>query len=190
MKCNIIGNGYSQTFFSKDDGYTISLNYNSIDNPDLIFAVDSIALDYLEANNFFNTPSVISNKSDVVNPCIIDRVDPHRKNLPFELEGYDRYKSSFNVGHCSYVWACKQNFSEIHLWGFDVLFDKSLISLSDSIYKHTPEYKRSNKFLKKAELYNSIWDKIINIPTFIHIPEGENILIDNKNLKVIHHGIR
>ncbi len=101
MKCNIIGNGSSQSLFDGNPSYTVCLNYKSIDNSDVLFAIDDIAIDYLRDNNFFALPSVISELREVSNDHIIYRVRSYRgEPTPIELEGYDdNNKPSFNAGH-------------------------------------------------------------------------------------------
>lgn len=180
--CHIIGNGESRKLFKDDNNFKIGLNYYSLDKLDLLFAIDSLAIQYLEKNNYFKTPSVISNECLSKNINIIDKVNPHRKNLPFELKNYTKTEASFNVGHCAYLWAKQNEYTEINMWGFDVLFNKSLVSLSDSLFGHTEEYKKTKKFKNKAECYIEIWEKIVDVPVLVHLPQGEKLQTKNKNI--------
>jgi len=187
MKCHIIGNGYSRKLFKDSEDFKICLNVYSYPC-DLLFAIDDLAINYLHKNNFFGTNVVINNNINLESKYIIDRVPAYRKGIPFELEGMVSSESSFNVGHCAYQWTRKNNYTEIHLWGFDIFFDRSLVSLSDQIFGHTIEYKQSAKFDKKVEKYLKIWDNIIDIETYVHMPPGKNIdsQVQNKLLKGVN----
>jgi len=184
MKCHIIGNGYSRDLFKGTDEFKICLNVHSYDC-NLLFAIDDLAIKYLHKNNFFETDVVINNNITLESQYIVDRVPAYRKGIPFEIEGMNSKEMSFNVGHCAYQWARKNNYTEIHLWGFDIFFDRSLVSLSDEIFGHTIEYKQSPKFDKKVEKYLKIWDSIVDIETYVHMPLGKDIdsQIQNKLLK-------
>lgn len=189
MKCHIIGNGYSRKLFKDSKDFKICLNVYSYPC-DLLFAIDDIAIDHLYENKFYNTQTVVNNEIALEDKLIIDRVPRYRKGIPFELEGVDSNTASFNVGHCAYKWARKNKYDEIHMWGFDIFYNKSLISLSDEIFGHSTEYKQSKKFERKADIYLKIWDNIINTETYIHMPNNEKIVSESKSkyLKGINHG--
>jgi len=192
MKCHIIGNGYSRDLFEGTDDFKICLNVHSYDC-DLLFAVDDIAIDYLLANNFYGKNVVISDHRKLEHEKIVGRVQRFRKSLPFEIEGMDSKRSSFNVGHCAYRWARRTGYEEIHLWGFDIFFNRSLVSLSDVIFGHSYEYKTDLKFRRKAEKYMQIWRRLIDAPTYVHMPMKEKIkppIDDNEYVKGINHGTR
>lgn len=193
MKCHIIGNGQSRNLFESSNDFKICLNVYSYPC-DLLFAVDEIAIKHLEKNNFYETHTVINDKIKLKNEYIIDRVPAYRRGIPFALEEFSKNNPnlSFNVGHCAYQWARKNNYTEIHLWGFDIFFKKNLVSLSDEIFGHTFKYKNSEKFKIKVEKYLKIWNAIIDSKTYIHMPHNEKIMwnMKNKNVKGVNHGIR
>ena len=191
MKCHIIGNGYSRDLFQDDGSYKVCLNLHSYEC-NLLFAVDDIAINYLANKNFYGTKAVISNHSNVEHENIIDRVPRYRKGIPYvNIDGIDPKKASFNVGHCAYRWLRDKGYNEIHLWGFDIFFNKSLVSLSDAIFGHSYKYKTDLKFVRKADKYLRIWNHIIDVPTYVHMHNEEQIVkptSDNKYLKGIYHG--
>jgi len=185
MKCHIIGNGHSRNLFKENKEFKICLNVYSFPC-DLLFAVDDIAIKHLYKNDFYKTNTVISDKLDIESNYIIDKVIHHQKHVP----GFKSVKASYNVGHCAYDWCRKNNYNEIHLWGFDIFYNKSLVSLSDAIFGHTTEYKKTKKFEVKAEMYLKVWNHIIDTTTYVHIPSDEKIILDNKHLKSVKHGYR
>ena len=191
MKCHIIGNGSSRELFEGTDDFKICLNMYSYEC-DLLFAIDDLAENYLAKNNFFDTETVVSNVTNIQHEKIIDRVPQYRKGIPFtDIEDLNPKKASFNVGHAAYSWVRNKGYNEIHMWGFDVFFNKSLVSLSDAIFGHSYSYKIETKFEHKADKYLKIWHRMIDTPTYIHMPTGERIVeptSDNKYLKGIYHG--
>ena len=181
--CHIIGNGYSRELFKDNEGIKIGLNYYGVKKVDILFAIDDIAIKHLENNNFYNTPTVINNTYETKNKNVIDRVDAHKKKLPFTLENYPKgSRFSFNAGHCAFLWAKKKGYEKIHMWGFDVLFNGSLLSLSDDLFGHSKEYKTNEKFVNKARYYIDIWNKIVDTPIYINMPTGQKLKTTNDNI--------
>jgi len=227
MRCNILGNGKSRNLFKDDGSFKIALNYYSVKNPDILLAIDKPAIRYLEKNNFFNTNAIINDNYETDNPNVIGRVNSRIDHLEVDLKKYGRKSVNLNVGHAAYHWARSQKYDEIYLWGFDVLYNKSLVSLSDTIFGQTEKYRKyatftdlpasgsipgntafvietsklyiwsgkgwylidnvtnassSAKFVRKAEYYIDVWEKIIDVPTYVKIPKNEKLITNNKNI--------
>ena len=68
------------------------------------------------------------------------------------------------------------------MWGFDVLFNGSLLSLSDDLFGHSKEYKTNEKFVNKARYYIDIWNKIVDTPIYINMPIGQKLKTTNDNI--------
>jgi hypothetical protein len=181
-RCNILGNGKSRNLFKDDGSFKIALNYYSVENPDILLAIDKLSIRYLEKNNFFNTNTIINDSYETDNSNVIGRVNSRLDHLEVDIKKYGRKFVNLNAGHAAYHWARSQKYDEIYLWGFDVLYNKSLVSLSDTIFGHTENYKKSAKFARKAEYYIDVWEKIIDMPTYVKIPKNEKLVTNNKNI--------
>ena len=192
MKCHIIGNGYSRNLFEGSDDFKICLNLHSYDC-DLLFAVDDCAIEHLLEKDFYGKDVVISDHYELKHERIIDRVKRYRKGIPFKIEGLNSKFASFNVGHCAYSWSRNAGYEEIHLWGFDLFFERTLLSLSDSVFGISHEQKVAPDLIRRIEKYRQIWERLIDTPTYIHMPARQKIqqpLDNHKYVKGLNHGSR
>ena len=195
MICHIIGNGHSRDLFEShqsEEGFKICLNLHSYDC-DLLLAVDDPAIDYLLERDFYGKNVVISDHRELEHEKIVGRIKRFRKGIPYDIDGLNPKYASFNVGHCAYRYARREGYEEIHLWGFDLFFNRTLISLSDPIFGHTPEDKKQPDLIRRMEKYRQIWEHMIDVPTFVHMPVKEKLkppIDKNKHVKGINHGPR
>lgn len=141
MIVHIIGNGDSHNFYKPAKGLKLTCNLppREIEN---VYATCIVDFKMCRA---IQEGSVNLNMLDWVmgarpkkymegNPGFYMKYAPRVKEFYLDLPKYAKNYTDFNCGHMATHYACNRlNAEEIHLYGFDSIFDFNLISTTDFV---------------------------------------------------------
>lgn len=128
MKAHILGNGPSIKLYSPQDGYIIGCNFHN--NPvDLTVLVDCKPFMIYKGNR-----SLLPNRKLITSRYAWQTIEEQDLESEFEfvyiVEQLEQYKSA---GHIATQWALDNGYDEIHLWGFNSIFEDSQETKTDLI---------------------------------------------------------
>ena len=128
MKAHILGNGPSIDLYEPQDGFVIGCNFHQ--HPvDLTVLVDCKPfLIYKGKRDLLPNRKIITSK--YAWPTIVEQKLVDEFEFVYVIEQLERYKSA---GHIATEWALKNKYSEIHLWGFNSIFEDSQETKTDLI---------------------------------------------------------
>lgn len=128
MKAHILGNGPSINLYSPTDGYVIGCNFHK--HPvDLTVLVDCKPFMIYKGNR-----SLLPNRKLITSKYAWRTIEEQELEGEFEfvhvVEQLEQYKSA---GHIATDWALQNGYDEIHLWGFNSIFEDSQETKTDLI---------------------------------------------------------
>lgn len=162
MGIDIIGNGSSNTVFTKSSGYVIGCNVPTHGIPvNALSIIDNQPITWMRNNNWeprvpvFCTPSV---KDYAI-----------KKNLSGDWHPVYEKRERYNAGLHATEYATRLS-KKIHLWGFDSLFSDDLTSQMDAL---VPRNSRPplNKWWRPH--WQALFDANPTVDFVIHIPQGK-----------------
>jgi hypothetical protein len=200
MKVNLVGNGFSRDLFV-DNGYrTVGFNYNNA-GMDLMVVLGKRVLKNVVKDKNFKSPIVTSTETKrdqaYVNSYkyqVVDKIKLPNSRHVLDDNGnrvchdYERIKFPIKInengGHSAYQWLVNKGATEIHMWGFDLLFENTIASYTDSIVGKEKEnwYKSTSRFINIEETWIDTWNRIISVDTFIYTPPSKSITIEHENV--------
>ena len=173
---HLLGNGPSRKYWTKRDGYKIGFNLNSED-ADIVFCNDPHTAKILMKRNFNDKKTIVSKSFSPNHPLIVEKID-----VPLRRIDGTSYVVGPNSGHMAYQWAVKRGFREIHVWGHDVLWTKSLKSKTDETINKDSWLTGINRYVDIAQYYIDLWGAIISVDTYIHMPKDANLLVGSDHV--------
>lgn len=128
MKAHILGNGPSIDLYTPQEGYIIGCNFQH-------HLVDvSVILDCKPFLVYKGNRSLLSNKKIITSKYAMKTIEEIKIKDEFEyveiLDGFELYESS---GHIATTHAIKNNYDEIHLWGFNSIWEDNQETKSDLV---------------------------------------------------------
>jgi hypothetical protein len=132
MKAHILGNGPSINLYTPQDGYVIGCNFQE-------HAVDlSVILDGKPFMAYKCNRSLIKQREIITSkfawPVIVEQKLQDDFTIVSFIEYLEKYRSS---GHVATDWALLNGYDEIHLWGFNSIFEDSQETKSDLIIERS-----------------------------------------------------
>lgn len=126
MKAHILGNGPSINLYIPQDEYTIGCNFQE-------YAVDlSVVLDCKPFMIYKGNRSLLSHRKIITSRYAIKTIEEIKIKDEFNyvkiIEDLKLYESS---GHVAVDWCLENNYDEIHLWGFNSIWQDSQETRSD-----------------------------------------------------------
>lgn len=128
MKAHILGNGPSIDLYEPQDGFIIGCNFHQ--HPvDLTVLVDCKPfLIYKGKRELLPNRKLITSK--YAWPTIVEQKLLDEFEFVHVVERLEQYQSA---GHIAVEWALKNKYSEIHLWGFNSIFEDSQETKTDTL---------------------------------------------------------
>ena len=185
MKICIIGNGSSNSYYSKDSqNYDLVICCNIPQHGyryDVISIIDPQPVRLIELKKL--------NLGKIWCPPDTYRASRNKK-LAGEWSPLYKRKSWYNSGLIAIDYVCENydDLKEIHIWGFNSLYKNDFHSQMDNLV-----IRKRNRNLNKYWIprWNEVLSKYPNINFYAHIPESENLNRDltarHKNYMAIHH---
>lgn len=126
MKAHILGNGPAINLYEPQDGYIIGCNFQ--EHP-----VDlSIVLDCKPFLLYKGKRDLLPHRRIITSKYAMSTIEEIKIKDEFEyvqiIEDLELYKSS---GHVAVDWCLENNYDEIHLWGFNSIWEDSQETKSD-----------------------------------------------------------
>lgn len=128
MIVHILGNGPSHILYEPQDGYIIGCNIQT-------HPIDiSVVLDikpfhlYLRDRNIFQGKPIIT--SEYAMHGVRHKNVEQELDILQKLEYLEKYVSA---GHIAVQWALEHDYTEIHLWGFDSIWEDTIETKTDQI---------------------------------------------------------
>ena len=126
MKAHILGNGPSIDLFEPDGEYTVGCNFQK-------FPVDlSVIVDCKPFMIYKGNRSLIPNKRIITSRYAMQTLNEqdlvNEFQIIYMIEHLEQYKSS---GHIATDWCLDHDYSEIHLWGFNSIWEDTQETRSD-----------------------------------------------------------
>jgi len=178
-KVHLIGNGPSAKSFNDSDGLAICIH-----TPDK--RCDIICSNRPEYYGYFGVPTVLVRdislktvfaKRLFKDKSLISTIDPCTVIRDWAVLSLTESPLELNTGHRAYLWVQHQKPKEVHMWGFDSIYQPD-------IYEHKSSFIEtlSQRMLDKpqnwedeiheaiqfAPRYNSSWTSILQENTIIH----------------------
>ena len=178
-KVHLIGNGPSADLFDHSDGLVISCHVPLVKSDMVvsnrpiyygyfgipIILTSSVSVTDLYAKTVFNT----ENRSTIYKNCGI--VEWTQFSIDQDV------KTPWTCGHRAYLWIQHQKPKEVHLWGFDLIWNSQEYEHKDSFQEilakrnfEKPENKINAKqqALKEASVRSNFWHQILQKNTEVH----------------------
>jgi hypothetical protein len=189
-KFDILGNGDSSSLFAplatKDRPrklYICNLPPFAVKNVEATFMVDfkmmaALTEGSLELSHYQwilgNRPKIWMQRSPTFNLRFASNVKEYYLHVP----KYAINATNFNCGHFGvHYLANRKNAKEIHLWGFDSLFDHNMRSVTDLVLNSDRSDMNNNRLLNN---WRPVWKGI-----FSEFPDTKFVLHHfHKNLKI------
>ena len=160
---HIIGNGDAWRFYKPSPGIKMTCNLPPTDIRD-VYATAIVDFKMVKA---IHEGSVSLNAYDWVlgarpkkytemQPGFYMKYAPRIKEFYIELPKYVRNYTDFNCGHmCTHYTANKLRCDEIHMYGFDSIFDFNLISTTDFVLQSDRDAMNTHRL---ANNWRPIWE--------------------------------
>jgi hypothetical protein len=128
MKAHILGNGPSIELYQPQDGFVIGCNFH--EHP-----VDvTVLLDCKPFLIYKGNRRLVPNKKIITSkyawPTVLEQKIDHEFDVIYMLEKLELYQSA---GHVATDWALNNGYNEIHLWGFNSIFEDSQETKTDAL---------------------------------------------------------
>lgn len=128
MKAHILGNGPSIDLFESDGEYTVGCNFQRVP-VDLSVIVDCKPFLIYKGNR-----SLIPNNRIITSryamPTLVEQDLVREFDIIHTIEQLEKYQSS---GHIAVDWCLDHDYTEIHLWGFDSIWEDTQETRSDEL---------------------------------------------------------
>lgn len=172
---HVIGNGDNAQMYKPSKGIKITCNLPPFEVPDAYATciVDFKMMNAMREGSVFPTGDWIlgfrPSKFLEMNPNLRLKWSSHIKTFYLELPGYVRNYTDFNCGHmATHFSANKLEGKEIHMYGFDSMFDPNLRSCTD-FYLNSDRGDTNNHRLMNN--WRPIWENM-----FKEFPDTQFVL--------------
>lgn len=152
MKAHILGNGPSIDLFEPDGEYTVGCNFQKV-------PVDlSVIVDCRPFMIYKGDRSLLPNKRIITSkyamPTLIEQDVLKEFDVIHTIEQLEQYKSS---GHIAVDWCLDHDYTEIHLWGFNSIFEDSQETRSDELIPRSRmQFDLYMHWREKWQLYKNL----------------------------------
>jgi hypothetical protein len=128
MKAHILGNGPSIQLYNPQDGFVIGCNFHE-------YPVDlTVLVDCKPFMIYKGKRELLPNRKIITSKYAWPTIEEQKLVDEFEyvhiVEQLEQYKSA---GHIATEWALNNGYDEIHLWGFNSIFEDSQETKTDLI---------------------------------------------------------
>ena len=191
---HIIGNGDSYRFYKPAKGLKLTCNLppTAIDNVYGTAIVDfkmcrAIEEGSVDLRGYDWIMGARPKKFTEMNPQFHMRFSRHIKDFYLDLPRYANNYTDFNCGHmCTHYTANKLNCDEIHMYGFDSIFDFNLISTTDFVLNSNRDAFNTHRL---AQNWRPIWEGLFrefpNTHFIVHHMHGKPKVSLPDNVEVI-----
>lgn len=161
---HIIGNGDSYRFYKPAKGIIMTCNLPPISDLKNVYATAIVDFKMCKAIHEGSVDlraydwvmGARPKKYTEMQPNFYMRFARNIKEFYTELPGYARNYTDFNCGHmCTHYVANKLNCDEVHMYGFDSIFDFNLISTTDFILESNRDAPSTHRL---AVNWRPIWE--------------------------------
>jgi hypothetical protein len=126
MKAHILGNGPAINLYTPQSGYVIGCNFQD-------YPVDlSIVLDCKPFLLYKSKRHLLPHRRIITSKYAMNTIEEIKIKDEFEyvkvLDSFELYESS---GHIAVDWCLENGYDEIHLWGFNSIWEDSQETKSD-----------------------------------------------------------
>lgn len=178
-KVHIIGNGPSADLFNHSDGTVISMHVPLVKS-------DIICTQRPEYYGYFGIPTIKCEAISIHSPLTKQvfkkgQISTIVKELAIrDWAAYclnEDVKTPWTTGHRAYLWVQHQKPKEVHLWGFDSIWNikeynhkDSFLPVLEQRIKEKPHSKDNERQsdLADVESWHNFWQQILQPNTIVH----------------------